>query len=426
MRDAFERIAARGPAVVVLDDLQWADAATLELLPSLAEAAEEWALVFLGAYRDEEISRGHPLRRLRAELRRTGRLAELDVQPLDREATASIAGRLLGAEPGPVLRAALYDRTQGVPFLVEELAQALQSAGRLASVAGRVELEEDSSVPIPETLRDALRIRVESLSEEARATLEAAAVVGLEVELELLSDLGRDRRSGRGGRSRPSPRDRARHRRLQTRPRPGDGVHQHALAEAPLPASRARGRPPGPPGRAEADRRPLARSRREDAGTAAARRGGQQVVRAPRLSGRRGYRTDRARDLARRGGRARATRGAPGARSLCPAVWRARRGQPSLGEVVAGLAGGSPEQLAEAKQRLASAYELEGASLRATAVRLEAADAFEAAGRHAEAGAEAVPRLRGDLGRRADGAPDPRSGRQPPGARGAQSSSPAA
>jgi predicted ATPase len=95
VRSAFHKIAARAATVVFLDDLQWADAATLELLPSLAEAAEEWPLLVLGAYRSDEIPRGHPLRRLRTELRRAGRLAELGVEPVDAEATARIAAWVL-------------------------------------------------------------------------------------------------------------------------------------------------------------------------------------------------------------------------------------------------------------------------------------------------------------------------------------------
>jgi DNA-binding NtrC family response regulator len=58
VRGVFETISAREATVVFLDDLQWADAATLELLPSLAEAAEAWPLLVLGAYRSEEIPPG--------------------------------------------------------------------------------------------------------------------------------------------------------------------------------------------------------------------------------------------------------------------------------------------------------------------------------------------------------------------------------
>ena len=70
VRGAFDTIAAREATVVFLDDLQWADSATLELLPSLAEAAEEWPLLVLGAYRKE----------IRAAIRCGGSGSTSDVQ----------------------------------------------------------------------------------------------------------------------------------------------------------------------------------------------------------------------------------------------------------------------------------------------------------------------------------------------------------
>ena len=189
---AFEAIAGRRPAVIFLDDLQWADAATVDLLPSLASAAEEWPLLVLGAYRTEDIPRGHPLRRLRTDLRRAGRLAELTVGPLDPEATALLAARVLEAEPGVMLRAAVYDRAQGVPFFVEELAAALKESGLLVSGRRGLELEAGASVPIPATVRDVIRLRAEGISREARASLEAAAAVGGRLELDVLALLEKD------------------------------------------------------------------------------------------------------------------------------------------------------------------------------------------------------------------------------------------
>ncbi len=59
-------MAGREPTVVFLDDLQWGDDATLELLPSLAASVEDRPLLFLGVYRSDEVPRSHPLRRMRA------------------------------------------------------------------------------------------------------------------------------------------------------------------------------------------------------------------------------------------------------------------------------------------------------------------------------------------------------------------------
>jgi predicted ATPase len=123
---AFVATARDEPVVVVLDDLQWADDTTLtDVLPLLAGALEQERVLIIGVYRSDEIPRGHSLRRLRRELRRRGRLRELLLEPLDREGTSELAAGILGNAPSRALLAMLFDRTQGMPFFVEELAAAL-------------------------------------------------------------------------------------------------------------------------------------------------------------------------------------------------------------------------------------------------------------------------------------------------------------
>src|SRR5207245_1245848 len=122
-------IAAHRPTAVFLDDLQWADNATLELLPALAISFDRIPLFIVGAYRSDEIARGHPLRRMRTELRRAGQLHELAIEPLNQDQTTALAQRILGASIAPQLAAILYDRTQGLAFFVEELAAALAGDG---------------------------------------------------------------------------------------------------------------------------------------------------------------------------------------------------------------------------------------------------------------------------------------------------------
>jgi predicted ATPase len=192
IRVAFESIGRTEPTVVFLDDLQWADAATLELLTSLAAAAEEWQLLVLGAYRNDEIPRGHALRRLRMDLRRSGRLSELVVEPLDPDSTVLLASEVLGAKLGPALRAALIDRTQGIPFFVEELSTTLKASSLLVAGKRGLELEASAAVPVPETIRDALRLRTDGLSADGRGALGAAAAAGTWFELDLLGALGHE------------------------------------------------------------------------------------------------------------------------------------------------------------------------------------------------------------------------------------------
>lgn len=389
VRGAFETISVRQGTVVFLDDLQWADAATLEFLPSLAEAAEEWPLLVVGAYRSEEIPRGHPLRRLRTDLRRAGRLAELRLEPLDADATARVAARVLDGEPGPRLRAALYDRTQGVPFFVEELAAALRDEARLAPGAPGLELEEGSSVPLPETLRDALRVRAEGLSDEGRDALETAAVVGVEVELELLAVLGRD-----GGLSEVLDRG------LLHEVEPGIAAFRHDLVREAFYAD---------------THWPRRRSLHREVANLLQGRGAEPRLTADHwlAAGERGRALPLLVEAARRSCEVHAYRDAAAAGRTALEIWpdgddeggrlavleELGRCAQLCGELSeAGraweeLADGLHEavdqqRLAEVQRQLATVYELQGASPKAVAARLEAADGFDAVGLHGEAAVE--------------------------------------
>jgi len=190
IRCALATIAARRPALVLLDDLQWSDDATLELLAALAAPLRDLPVLVIAAYRADEIPRGHPVRRLRTELRRDRVLRELVLDPLSPREATELAERVLGERVAPALARALYDRTQGVPFFVEELSGALRSGGRLQGGPAGLEPAGDGDVPLPETIRDAVLLRVARLSPEARATAEAAAVAGPRFELALIDALG--------------------------------------------------------------------------------------------------------------------------------------------------------------------------------------------------------------------------------------------
>jgi DNA-binding NarL/FixJ family response regulator len=191
VRCAFCAVARRGPAVVILDDLHWADATTLELLPSLAGAVADEPVLLVGAYRSDETPRGHPLRRMRVELRRAGRLRELALEALDADATTALAAHTLGVAPSDSLAVTIHDRTQGVPFFVEELCAALVAEDRVAERApgSGLELVAGGAIPVPDTVRDATIARIQPLSPNARRLLEVASVAGLRFDLALVADV---------------------------------------------------------------------------------------------------------------------------------------------------------------------------------------------------------------------------------------------
>lgn len=189
VRAAFAALSHTEPVAVLLDDLQWADEATLDLLPALAETASEAALLVIGAYRSDELPRGHALRRARTTLRRARRLDELPVDPLDAGETTELAEAVLQAPLSQPLAAAIWDRTQGVPFFVEEVAAALAASGRLAPADDGLRLGDQETVPLPDTVRDAVLARLDGIAPATRAGLEVAAALGTTFELDVVNDL---------------------------------------------------------------------------------------------------------------------------------------------------------------------------------------------------------------------------------------------
>lgn len=189
VRCALVAVARERGALLVLDDLQWSDTATLELLAEIAPTLTEVPLLVVAAYRSDEVSREHPLRRMRGELRRRLEPVEIGLEPLDEEGTAALLERQLGAEPSRPLVRAVHDRSQGLPFFVEELANALAGEAQLESGPAGLELAGGSDVAVPETVRDAVLLRCGDLHAEGRAAAEAAAVAGERFELEAVVEL---------------------------------------------------------------------------------------------------------------------------------------------------------------------------------------------------------------------------------------------
>jgi ATP/maltotriose-dependent transcriptional regulator MalT len=178
IRWMLELAAARRPLAVFLDDLQWADDATLDLLAALARSLDAQPVLLLAAYRSDDVPRGHPIRRLRSELRRNRRLHEIAVEPFDPTETAALLEHVLGAHPAPALRDAILDRTDGVPFFVTELGLALAASDRLRPGPAGIELLEGEALPLPDSVRDAVLLRAAGLDDDARTAIAVAAVSG--------------------------------------------------------------------------------------------------------------------------------------------------------------------------------------------------------------------------------------------------------
>jgi DNA-binding CsgD family transcriptional regulator len=162
---------APAPTVMVLEDIHWADEATLDVLRLLARRLEAIPMLLLSSYRDEQLHRSHPLRVVLGELPSGGAVARHELGPLSRVAVARLA------EESTLDPDDLYDRTGGNPFFVTEV---------LAAGTERV----------PTTVRDAVLARAARLSRPAQTMLEAVAVVPQRAEMWLLEALAEGALSG--------------------------------------------------------------------------------------------------------------------------------------------------------------------------------------------------------------------------------------
>ena len=149
-------------AVLVLDDLQWSGAGSLDLLASLAESPAQIPIRVVGAYRDTEVTIDHPLARLLAELGERELAHEISLQPLDREAAAAVLRAVLPEQVDEATGRTILERAGGVPFFLVSYAHAVDLAGR----------------HVPWNVVQSIRQRVAALSNDAQQVLQAAAVAG--------------------------------------------------------------------------------------------------------------------------------------------------------------------------------------------------------------------------------------------------------
>src|SRR3954465_14069296 len=173
----LDRLGSEAPVVLVLEDLHWADPSTRAFVAFLAHSLCSERVLAVVTYRMDELHRRHPLRPLLAEIERDPAVHRITLAPLSRNELAAALEDILGEPPDTELLDRLYARSEGNPLFMEELLA--------AGVDGR------GALPI--TLRDALMVRIEQLSDPAQELLRVLAV-GQQVDHTTLAQVsGMDR-----------------------------------------------------------------------------------------------------------------------------------------------------------------------------------------------------------------------------------------
>lgn len=156
------------PLLIVLDDIQWADTSSCELLGYLARHLHNQPILLLGTCRDNEIATNHPLHNLISHMQREHTISTLHVNPL----TAEQIGLLVSAMPDlpETMVQPIQTRSAGNPFFAEELARTI-----------------DSPAALPQTIADTLESRLSRLSNACQRLLGNASVLGGSFELPIIS-----------------------------------------------------------------------------------------------------------------------------------------------------------------------------------------------------------------------------------------------
>ncbi|GCE29780.1 hypothetical protein KDA_52640 [Dictyobacter alpinus] len=180
-------IAASQPLLLLLDDLQWADSATLDLLSHIARHQQEARIFILGAYRKGEVAQSPAFERTLAELIRLRLFLTLSLKPLSNDELATLSTSLLGASLDSTANTFLARQSEGNPFLAEELLQNWLDIAALVRTESGYRLHSSMDVALPSSIVNAVRQRLVRLSKDSIDLLRTAAIIGRTFEGMLLA-----------------------------------------------------------------------------------------------------------------------------------------------------------------------------------------------------------------------------------------------
>ena len=184
------------PLVLFLDDMQWADSASLNLITRIVSARATEALLLVLTYRDSEVAANHPfMLAVREQTKQGVPVQAIDLEPLDVPEVAELVADTLHQDAATALPLAeiIQQKTGGNPFFIRQFLRALHGA-RLITFDGatrrfRYDVAAVKNAAITENVAELLATELQRLPESTRATLRVAAIIGGRFELRLLANV---------------------------------------------------------------------------------------------------------------------------------------------------------------------------------------------------------------------------------------------
>ena len=180
----LKNAAQRRPLVLIFDDLQWADTPSLLLLQFVAREVHAASLCIVGTYRDLALEPHHPLTHAYRELARILPQQRLHLQGLSHHDVAHFLALTTGVAPAEPVVTALHQRTEGNPFFLTEMVRLLMTEGSTAALGGP---QAESRLVLPQSVREAIGLRVHPLPPPCQHLLRLASVMGRTFDVETLA-----------------------------------------------------------------------------------------------------------------------------------------------------------------------------------------------------------------------------------------------
>lgn len=190
MLEILEMIAQQAPIVISVDDLQWADSASVEFLMHLFQVADRLPVLFLCSFRPHHTSPAWTLKQA-AEMSFSHRYTQVNLSPLSELESSGVIEQLLGGAGMPEnVRGMILRKSEGNPFFMEEVVRGLVDEKKITLDQSKGHWQWNSTVheiSIPDNLQSVLTARIDRLDETAKRVLQMASVVGRSFSYKVLA-----------------------------------------------------------------------------------------------------------------------------------------------------------------------------------------------------------------------------------------------
>ena len=167
-----------GPLLLTIEDLQWSDPATRDLVDYLARRAPSLPFLVLATYRSDELHRRHPLRTTVHGWRRGGLAEFIELTPLKRADVRAMAQAIFDDEVSEEFRDYMYERTEGSPLALEEMLRDAIDRGDIFRSASGWDRKPLAQLRIPREVAEVVLLRLDRLEAQSASVLYAASVLG--------------------------------------------------------------------------------------------------------------------------------------------------------------------------------------------------------------------------------------------------------